>query len=113
MNYHPKPVQSTVDKISSELLPWFGWTWLIAVLAIGTAVAAGFVLSDRIHGSSDTIFVVGMLPSLVLLGLLVYARLSGRRQMALGVLAAMGSMFAAFMLLVAACFGLVAAGGIR
>jgi hypothetical protein len=114
MNDPTEPNATTTDSTNrSELLSWFGWTWLIAGLAIAMAAAAGFVLSDAIHGNSDRIFAVGVLPPLLLLGLLIYAWLSGRRQMALGVLAAMGSMFALVLLLVAACFGFVASGGFR
>ena len=113
MNDPMEPAPTTGKDERSELLSWFGWTWLIAGLATAMAAAVGFVLSDAIRGNSDRIFGVGALPPALLLGLLTYAWASGRRQMAMGVLAAMGTMFALVLLLVAACFGLVASGGFR
>ena len=49
-----------------------------------------------------------LLPQAGLLGVLVWAVVKGRTRTALGILAAVGSMMALALLLVAACFGMLA-----
>jgi hypothetical protein len=121
------PIEPTPNKPrngdSSKLLAWFGWTWLIAGAAIAIAFAGALMLSDAVRSGSMGNFSIGAFPPavslallmsafppLVLLVLLLYAWFSGRRRMALGVLAAMGCMLAMVLLLVAACSGLVPLG---
>jgi hypothetical protein len=92
----------------------FGWAWATAVGSVVLAGLIGFALGQARLGSGgrgDIAFVAGAIPPVALLGLLAISWFGGYRQMARGVLAAFGSMFAVLLLGVAACFGIFSISG--
>jgi hypothetical protein len=88
----------------------FGWAWATAV---GSLVLAGLIAFaiDRAHVGGDYALIAGVIPPVALLGLLAASWFGGYRQMARGVLAAFGAMFAVLLLGVAACFGIFSVAG--
>jgi len=96
--------------------PWdtqgkgFALAWGVGIGSAVIAFALGISLGN-LPGSTNAAFAAGMLPPIALLGLLAIAHFSGLKQMAAGVLAAFGAMFALVLLGVAACFGIVGIGG--
>ena len=95
----------------SELRTGFALAWGVAIAGIVAAVALGALLGGVSGGRGGLGFAAGMLPPLALLALLAGCRLTGRKRMASGVLAAFGTMFAVVLLGIAACFGMVGFGG--
>lgn len=102
-------MSTTPDK-SDSLMLGFILGWATAVLSIVCAFVIGYVI-EGISDRSDSSLLAGVFPPLCLLGLLGGGYLAGKRQLARGVLLAFGSMFAIFLLLVAACFGAFGIGG--
>ena len=96
--------------------PWdtqgtgFAAAWGVGIGSTVLAFALGIALGEMDSGGTSA-FAAGMLPPVALLGLLVGARASGLKEMATGVLAGFGAMFAVVLLGVAACFGIVGIAG--
>jgi hypothetical protein len=102
----------TEDPGSSDLRNGFALAWGVAIASIVAAVIVSIALGAAFEGGrGERGFIAGVLPPLALLGLLAGCWFNERKRMALGVLAAFGSMFAVLLLGVAACFGLIGFGG--
>jgi cytochrome bd-type quinol oxidase subunit 2 len=102
----------TDDPGSSDFRNGFALAWGVAIASIVAAVVVGMVLGEVLEGrTAERSLIAGVLPPLAMLGLLAGCWFNERKRMALGVLAAFGSMFAVLLLGIAACFGLIGFGG--
>ena len=105
---HPDTASASPEE-SNRFLVGFGAAWGTALAASVLAWAIAMVIEQRMHALGqygEKPLLAGMLPPACLLGLLGWSYVSGRRELARGVLAAFGSMFAVVLLLIAACFGM-------
>ncbi len=91
---------------------FIGWGVLIGgSLIAGMLMALTAGLFGFTRGMTALSWMFGMLPQAALIAALVWAFVNGKTRTGLGILAAIGSMIALVILLVAACFGLMASSG--
>jgi hypothetical protein len=105
----PDPAPATMTPQRAGFL--LAWAVLVGsiVVAIVIGVLVNAAAPPNSYGTRGLIG--GVLPPLALLGLLGWAWFDNRREMARGILAAFGAMFALALLGVGACFGLFALSG--
>lgn len=95
----------------SELRAGFAWAWATAAGSLLLAGLVAFAIG-QLHTGGNSTLMAGTIPPLALLALLAGTWFGGKRDMARGVLAAFGTMFAVVLLGVAACFGIFGISGL-
>lgn len=108
------PIEAPANDPLDTPMAGFGWCWAAALGSTVLAFVVGWLIDRRMgvtYSSDHWSLLAGMIPPLSLLGLLAGSWFSGRKRMALGVLAAFGSMFAVMLLLIAGCFGIFGFAG--
>jgi hypothetical protein len=110
---NPEPVQPPAPPANNgSLLAGFVLGWVAMIVGV---VASGMLYalqsSAGLPGVGVVFIGVGSLPLVAMIVLAIWFANRGQSRSAAGVLLAFGSMVALILLLVAACFGILATGG--
>lgn len=104
----PPPAQRPVDK--GSLLIGFVLGWVVMAVSV-VANVLFWSLQSTLNMSDYAGVIFGCMPLIAMIALMVWFAFRNESRSVSGVLLAFGSMIALILLLVAACFGILASGG--